>query len=165
MRYFKAFETVEKPLIIWNLWAESLDKLIEMGEDDNPLILPEEDVPTTTFGVCPLKIVGGELVSRTPLEMSDFEVEYETQENLTEQLGLLEGINTGTFDFDMQTFPMDERSRLLYDALKNTASAIPDTMIMNFEGKPYGLINANKAAFLEAYYAKLFELSTPNFPV
>lgn len=165
MRYFKAFETAEKPLIIWNLWANSLEKLIEMGEDDNPLILPEDEVPATIYGVCPFKIVDGELVERTSGEMSAFATEYETNENLTEQLSLLNGINTGTFNFDFQIFPMDERSRLLYDALKNTASAIPDTMIMNHEAKPYELTNANKAAFLEAYYAKLFELSTPNFPV
>lgn len=165
MKYFKAFELEFKPFISWSKWADSLEELTAMGEDDNPLILAEDLIPEFVFGVCPLKIVKGELVSRTSLEMSDFKAEYETQENLTEQLGLMEGINSGTFDFDMATFPMDERSRLLYDALKNTASAIPDTMIMNFEGKAYGLTNANKAAFLEAYYAKLLELSTPNFPV
>lgn len=165
MKYFKAFETIEKPLIIWNLWADSLEKLTEIGEDDNPLILPEDKVPANIYGVCPLKIVSGELVNRTSGEMSVFASEYETQENLTVQLSLLQGINTGTFNFDFQTFPMDERSRLLYEALKNTASAIPDTMIMNYEAKPYELINANKAAFLEAYYAKLLELSTPNLPL
>ena len=57
MRYFKAFETIEKPLIIWNLWADTFEKLVEMGEDDNPLILPEEDVPATQFGVCPFKLL------------------------------------------------------------------------------------------------------------
>ena len=165
MRFLKATEIENKPFIFWNGVANNLQELIDLGFEDDPLVLPEELVPDFVFGVCPLKIVSGELVERTVPEMEAFEAEYETQENLTEQLGLLEGINTGTFDFDMQTFPMDERSRLLYDALKNTASAITDTMIMNFEGKPYGLTNANKAAFLEAYYAKLFKLSTPNFPV
>ena len=129
------------------------------------LILPEKDVPTTTFGVCPLKIVSGELVERSEAEMDAFETEYTIQEDLTAQRILLNDINSGTFDFDFGTFPMDERSRLLYDALKNTAAAIPDTVIPNFESKPYTLTNANKAAFLEAYYAKLLELSTPNFPV
>lgn len=165
MRYFKAVEIEQKPFIFWNGVANDIAELAELELFKDPLILPEDSIPNLIYGVCPLKIVGGELVSRTPLEMSDFKVEYETQENLIEQLGLLEVINSGTFEFDFGTFPMDERSRLLYDALKNTASAIPDTMIMNFEGKPYGLTNANKAAFLEAYYAKLLELSTPNFPV
>lgn len=165
MRFFKAIEIVEKPLIVWAKWADNIDQLIEMGEDENPLILPEELVPDFIYGVCPLKIVAGELVERTSGEMSTFATEFATQESLTTQFALLSGINSGTFDFDMSTFPMDERSRLLYDALKNTASAIPDTMIMNFEGKPYELTEANKADFLEAYYAKLLELSTPNFPV
>ncbi|WP_445720216.1 hypothetical protein [Flavobacterium sp.] len=165
MRYFKAFETIAKPLIIWNLWADSLEKLTEMGEDDNPLILPEDDVPATVYGVCPLKIVDGELVNRTSLEMSEFETEYGIEKDLIDQFSLLNFINTGTFDFDFGTFPMDERSRLLYDALNNTTTAIPDTLIMNFEGKPYTLTNANKTGFLEAYYAKLLLLSTPNFAV
>lgn len=165
MRYFKAFETIEKPLIIWNLWANSLEKLVEMGEDDNPLILSEDEVPTTVYGVCPLKIVDGELVNRTSAEMMVFESEYAIQNDLVNQFSLLEGINSGTFEFDFGTFPMDERSRILYDALKNTSTAIPNTIIPNFEGKPYTLTNANKASFLEAYYAKLLELSTPNFSV
>lgn len=163
MRFFKAIEIVEKPLIVWVKWADNIDQLIEMGEDENPLILPEELVPDFEHGVCPLKIVGGELVNRTTLEMSEFATEHDTEQNLIEQFSLLKGINSGTFVFDMAIFPMDERSRLLYDALKNTSTAIPDTMIINFEGKPYELTEANKVAFLEAYYAKLLELSTPNF--
>lgn len=165
MRYLKATEIAFKPFIFWNGVANSIEELTDLGLEDDPLVLPEKEIPTNIYGVCPLKIVAGELVDRTSGEMSVFATEYETQENLTEQLSLLQGINTGTFNFDFQTFPMDERSRLLYDALKNTASAIPDTMIMNYEAKPYELINDNKEAFLEAYYAKLLELSTPNFPV
>lgn len=165
MRFFKAIEIVEKPLIVWAKWADNIDQLIEMGEDENPLILPEELVPDFIYDVCPLKIVAGELVERTAPEMSTFATEFITQESLITQFALLSGINAGTFIFDMTTFPMDERSRLLYDALKNTSTAIPDTMIMNFEGKPYKLTEVNKADFLEAYYAKLLELSTPNFPV
>lgn len=165
MRYLKATEIAFKPFIFWNGVANSIEELTDLGLEDDPLVLPEKEIPTNIYGVCPLKIVAGQLVDRTSGEMSVFATEYETQENLTEQLSLLQGINTGTFNFDFQTFPMDERSRLLYDALKNTASAIPDTMIMNNEAKPYELINDNKEAFLEAYYAKLLELSTPNFPV
>jgi hypothetical protein len=163
MRYFKANEIENKPYIYWNGMATSLEELTDLGLGDDPLVLPENEIPTNIYGVCPLKIVGGELVNRTPLEMSDFEAEYETKENLKNQLNLINGIDTGTFDFDFGVFPMDERSRILYDALKNTPT-ISDTLIMNYEGKPYTLTNANKAAFLTAYYSKLLELSTPNLP-
>lgn len=165
MRYLKATEIAFKPFIFWNGVANSIEELTSLGLEDDPLVLAEDDIPNNIYGVCPLKIVAGELVNRTAGEMGDFKNEYHTEENLKSQYSLLQDINKGTFTFDSTVFPMDERSRLLYDALKNTATAIPDTMIMNFEAKPYGLTNANKAAFLEAYYAKLLELSTPNFPV
>lgn len=155
MKKFIAVEIDTKPFIVW----------VSTNLTEGSLVVDENDIPTAIYGVCPFKIVDGELVERTSKEMEAFQLEFETKENLTNQLNLLNGINAGTFVFDMATFPMDERSRLLYDALKNTSTAIPDTMIMNFEGKAYKLTEVNKADFLEAYYAKLFELSTPNFPV
>ena len=165
MRYFKAVEIEQKPFIYWNGVANDIAELAELELLEDPLILREDLIPKMIYGVCPLKIVDGELVERTSIEMDNFELEYETQEILKEQSSLLQDINGGGFDFDFQKFPMDERSRILYDALKNTSTAIPNTMIPNYQGKPYELTNANKATFLEAYYAKLLELSTPNFPV
>ena len=161
MRYFKAFETKEKPLIIWNLWANSLEKLIEMGEDDNPLILPEDEVPATIHGVCPLKIVAGELVKRTAPEMDAFEDEWIISEKLVDCKLLINGINAGTFTYDSQTFPMDERSRIFYQAF-DRARGIGDVKCMTATGRLYSLDNSNIDDFLDAYFLKLRNLSQPN---
>ena len=160
MRYFKAFETIEKPLIIWNLWADTFEKLVEMGEDDNPLILPEEDVPATQFGVCPLKIVAGELVERTVPEMEAFEEEFLLSELLVQQAQLITSINEGTFTYDSKVFPMDERSRIFYQAF-DRARGIGDVKCMTSDGKLYTLINANIDAFLDEYFLQLRALSQP----
>lgn len=76
MRYFKAIEKPTKPFITWHSWANSLQELTQMQEQNNPLILPETQVPAFEFGVCPLKIVNGGLEQRTTVEMEQFELEY-----------------------------------------------------------------------------------------
>ena len=160
MKYYKAFETAEKPLIIWNLWADTFEKLVEMGEDDNPLILPEEDVPATQFGVCPLKIVAGELVERTVPEMEAFEDEWIISEKLVARSLLINEINSGTFTYDSKVFPMDERSRIFYQAF-DRARGIGDVKCMTTDGGLYNLTNANIDAFLDAYFLQLRALSQP----
>ena len=166
MRYFKAVEIKQKPFIFWNGIANDIAELAELELFEDPLILAEDSIPKLIYGVCPLKIVGGELVNRTSLEMSDFQYEYELQQNLNEQYSLIKGINNGTFTYDSQIFPMDERSRILYNAISNIVFS-PDEAInlMASDGKQYNLFEVDKAGFLEAYYWRLYQLSKPNFPV
>ena len=161
MRYFKAVETTEKPLIIWNLWADSFAKLTEMGEDDNPLILPEDEVPLAEYGVCPLKIVGGELVNRTTIEMEAFEAEFNSDNFLMDQRAKLTQVNNGSFTYDSQTFPMDERSRLFYHGI-DRKPPVGDVKCMTIDGDLYNLSNANITAFLGAYYTQLIVLTQPD---
>lgn len=161
MRYFKAFEQTEKPLITWSLWAESFAELEKMGEDDNPLILSEDDVPAYQYGVCPLKIDGGVLVNRSTAEMDAFEIEYNDSIFLLSQLQKLDGINGGAFSYDTEEFPMDERSRLFYHAIDKKTPA-GDVKMMTINGTLYNLANANIAAFLGAYYTELTTLAQPD---
>ncbi len=160
MRYFKASEIVEKPLIIWNLWATSEQKLIDMGEDDNPLILPEDEVPAVEYGVCPLKVVAGELVERTTIEMEAFEAEFNSDNFLMEQRAKLIEVNNGSFTYDSQIFPMDERSRLFYHGI-DRKPPVGDVKCMTIDGDLYNLSNANITAFLGAYYTQLIALTQP----
>ena len=161
MRYFKAFEIVEKPLIKWEKWADSLAQLTAMGEEDNPLILAEEDIPAIEFGICPLKIVTGHLVARTSPEMDEYESQWESSEFLAEQKALQTAINNGTFTYDSQTFPMDERSRIFYQAF-DRARGIGDVKCMTATGHLYSLDNSNIDDFLDAYFLRLRTLSQPN---
>ena len=160
MKFYKAIEIVEKPLIVWAKWADNIEQLIEMGEDENPLILPEELVPDFVFGVCPLKIVAGELVERTVPEMEAFEEEFLLSELLVQQAQLITSINEGTFTYDSKVFPMDERSRIFYQAF-DRARGIGDVKCMTTDGALYTLSNANIDAFLDEYFLQLRALSQP----
>ena len=161
MRYFKAFEIVDKPFIKWEKWADSFAQLTAMGEDDNPLILPENEVPPVEYGVCPLKVVSGELVDRTTIEMEAFEAEYNDEVFLVDQKSKLLDVNNGSFPYDSQTFPMDERSRLFYYGLSVKPPA-GDVKCMTLAGDLYNLSNANITAFLGAYYTQLIALTQPD---
>ena len=161
MRYFKAYEQTEKPLIVWSLAASTTQELETLGLDDDPLILAEDDLPEPIFGVCPLKIVAGELVARTIQEMDAFETEYNQETFLLSQSAKLDNINSGIFAYDTEEFPMDERSRIFYEAI---AAKTPggDIKLMTVNGTLYNLLNANIDAFLAAYYSELINLSQPD---
>lgn len=160
MRYFIATEQEPKPLIVWNLVASSTAQLIELGLEDNPLVLPEDSLPDLIFGVCPLKIEGGELVDRTTGEMDDFEVEWTEITQKGTNAGKIVDVNTGHFTYDSTNFPMDEVSRLFYAAISNQPPA-GDVKCMTTSGALYNLTNANIGDFITEYYKKLRALAQP----
>ena len=128
MRYFKAVEIEQKPFIFWNGVANDIAELAELELFKDPLILPEDSIPNLIYGVCPLKIVSGELVERTESEMLAFQAQWEEYEFLREQSQLINNVNQGTFTYDSEIFPMDERSRILYNAISNIVFS-PDKAI------------------------------------
>lgn len=154
MRYLKAFEIEEKPLIQWNPWANSLEQLTAQGDQDDPLIMPENLIPANQFGVCPLKIVGGELVERTGPEMAAFETEYETETTIAENKGKIKDINEGSFGYSGNSFPMHEAARLRYMAIALDSTAT-DTAFMNVDGVGILIVEANLPAFLTAYHKQI----------
>ncbi|MEG3973474.1 hypothetical protein QT970_02495 [Microcoleus sp. herbarium8] len=76
MNYYKAIPIAAKPLIQWATWANDEAELALLAESERNLILAENDIPANQFGVCPLEIVGGELVQRTLGAMRIFEAEF-----------------------------------------------------------------------------------------
>ncbi|AMA49001.1 hypothetical protein [Flavobacterium covae] len=76
MIYFKAKELEAKPFVQWESVALSLKELQTLGLEGDPLIMSEDSIPDFMFGVCPLKIVDGQLVERTDVEMDVFEKEF-----------------------------------------------------------------------------------------
>jgi len=76
MRYFKAAEKEQKPFITWNLWAENEQELELLEDKNSPLILQEKDIPKYIYGICPLKIMEGNLVNRTQEELAQLEAEF-----------------------------------------------------------------------------------------
>ena len=160
MRYFKAVEIEQKPFIFWNGVANDIAELAELELFEDPLILPEDSIPKLIYGVCPLKIVAGELVARTTIEMNEYQSQWEVSQFLLEQSALQTAINNGTFTYDSLTFPMDERSRVFYQAF-DRARGIGDVKCMTTDGALYTLSNANIDAFLDEYFLQLRALSQP----
>jgi hypothetical protein len=158
MKYFKAIEFANKPFIRWAKWADSLEQLTEMGLEDDPMIVAESDKPEFVFGVCPWKVVGGELVERSGIEMDAFEAEYLAREEVVLQIGQFSAVTNGTFIYDTKTFPMNDVARLYYLAFQNDPSNVK---VLQTDGLLYTLMEADTPAFLAAYYAKLKDLTKP----
>ncbi|QYS86297.1 hypothetical protein JJC03_15430 [Flavobacterium oreochromis] len=78
MIYYKAQALEKKPFIQWESVALSLKELQASGLEGNPLVMAEDAIPDFMFGVCPLKIVDGQLVERDDIEMDVFENEFNT---------------------------------------------------------------------------------------
>lgn len=91
MIYFKAQELDHKPFVQWNSVALSFKELQNLGLEGDSLIMAENDIPNFMFGVCPLKIIEGQLVARTDQEMDEFEAVFNTPlpENIQKEVEVL----------------------------------------------------------------------------
>lgn len=161
MRFFKAIEIVNKPLILWQLVASSIEDYFALGLETDNLVLPEFLVPDFVFGVCPLKVVDNDLVDRTIPEMELFEAEYEVKLIITESQNKVTYLKTETFAFDGKNFFMDESSRLFYSAIEKLRG---NQKVLATDGSIYSLLDSstNIDDFLEAYYEKLMLVTKPN---
>lgn len=139
MRYL-AVEIGFKPFIVW------IGTNLPLGS----LVLNEEDVPEPLFNVCPLKIVDGELVERTELEMEAFEEEYLAKLVLKTDERKIDSLASLTFTYAGKDYPMNETARLYYHAIDKyrfgTHKAVRS--LTGVESIAVGDINA----FLEEYY-------------
>lgn len=152
MRYFLAVESNTKPFILWASVANSLKEYEERGFDENPLVIPESELPEPVYGVCPLKIVSGQLVERTPSEMATFNTEWNIAQGLKEESTRINTVNSSFFTYDGNNFPMDEVSRLFYMTIPQVSG---DKKIRTMANTAYALVDANRAAFFAAYIEKL----------
>lgn len=154
MRYFKALEIATKPLIIWNLVASTTAEYESLGFDSDPLVLEETEIPAFLYGVCPLKIVAGELVDRTVPEMEVFQDEFEVKTAIADFRLKVSDLNTETFTYDGNEFMMDEASRIYYQAIDKVRG---NQKILTAAGATYTLLDAstNIDNFLAAYHFQL----------
>lgn len=163
MRFFKAIAVDVKPLIHWTCVAKNATELDMLGLSDDPLVLPEDQVPAYIYNVCPLKIVEGELVNRTPMEMSLYESEFLEKQKINNQSQIsskLENSSDAFFTFLTKDFPMNQTARLHYLAIQNTTGKT-EYNVMTTNGMTVEITAANKADFLEAYHEKLLQLTQP----
>ena len=159
MRYFIARPLDARPFMYWQSIAESIEELAEVGEYTNPLVVAEDLKPPFIFGVCPLKIVGGELVDRDAAEMAIHEADFNTRTLIETITPKIADINKSTFVYDGVVFPMDEVSRLHYLAIGNLP--IVDTTCLTSAGVAYELADTTVLLFLAEYYKKLQLVTKP----
>lgn len=158
MRYFKAIQIDFKPFIQWDCYANNEKELGELELYPDPLIVAESEIPAFIFGVCPWKIVSGELVERTAGEMAVFEAEWPTEVKKAEQTALVKTINKDSFDYDGHSFPLNESARIYYNVVRDFGNKAD---ILTTSGDLYELIDTNIPAFFEALNTKLKDILTP----
>ncbi len=154
MKFYEAIEVAFKPFIHWNQIAANIDQLIELGREDDPLVLPWELVPLNQFGVSPMKIVGGELVERSSAEMDAFELEYNQKQLVNEQAKKINQIARGSFNYGGKTFPMHDAARARYMAIA-LDSPHTNTNFMTITGEVVTVEAANIPAFMSQYYKQI----------
>lgn len=160
MKYYLAVEIPEKPFIFWSLWAKNHEELVELGEEENPLVLPEDNIPDFVYGVCPLKIVSGELVQRSTIEMSGFESEYLAAQDQVSEKNKKYIIDSSTFVYASKEFPMHEAARLRYLAVGLDTGSTGDVDFMSIDGTVVTVTNSNKSLFLGQFYKKIQEVTS-----
>lgn len=159
MQYYKAFKKKpDEPYLTFQLWANSLQELEALGEDDNPLIVREDQLPEVEYGVYLKKInESGELVDFTAPEIVAIRDAYNIKVGLNSEAQRIGEINTGSFTYDGKEFPMDEVSRLFYLALEKRQPS--SSKIRTMDNTAYTLTDTNINDFLAEYYKELLLLS------
>lgn len=152
-RYYQAISKVEKPFISWlSVGDYTAEEFAESDYADDPLVVTEADVPPYNFGVSTVKIVAGELVNYSPAEMAVFEAEFLIIDKLKSNRQSLDVLETSSFDYDGQSFPMDQASRLFYTAFEKV---LGNQKLMTMSAELYTLVEADITAFMTAYYTQL----------
>lgn len=131
MKKYLSIEQSEKPFITF----------IETKLSSGALVLNESDVPTPVYGVCPLKIVDGELVERTSGEMAVFEAEFIAKTAVQTFANKADEINAAVFSYGANNYPMHEAARLRYYALLEQGTA--SFNCVNSEGVPVALTDTD----------------------
>ncbi|HUH26316.1 MAG TPA: hypothetical protein VLY87_06790, partial [Flavobacterium sp.] len=153
MRYFKAFEIAVKPLIQWDCFANSEAEYMELGLNTDHLVIREEDIPENQYGVCPLKIVDGQLFNRAPSEMESYESEYNSTQAANMYKSQITTINNNTFNHQEQVFFMDEVTRIAIEAVSSSQQEL--TLRVRTQSGYYTLNNGNIIGVKQAYHNRL----------
>lgn len=157
MRYYKIFPLDGKPFLNIDLWANSLEELQTLGEGNNPLIIAEDVLPSKQFGVYTHKIESGALIAIDAIEMAQYEAEFLVMQTLASQNLVIKTLNSETFAFSGNYFPMDEAARIRYNAVAMLPAANTD-FITNL-GTIVTIALADIATFTNAYYSAIKNLT------
>lgn len=157
VRYFKAFAIDVKPFIQWDCFANSEAEYMELGLNTDHRVMRESDIPANQYGVCPLRInESGELVARSISEMESYQAAYNNDIAEKQYKSQITSINQNTFDYEGQTFFMDELTRLAINEVSNSNQEL--SLRVRTTNGFYNLTVANIAGVRQAYHSKLQQI-------
>lgn len=161
MRYFIAYETDNRPYTLFELVADSLQELQELGLEGNPLIVTEDQLVypadpnyiSFQYGICNKRVFNGEVVDRPAGEITTQQNALAKAVEVQKTKKVSNVLDETTFTFDGREFPMTPAARSIYSAVIEYA---PATRNLITTTGTYVLIDADLAAFRTAYYTAIF---------
>lgn len=157
MRYFKAIPQEDKPYVLWQLVADNEAELLQLGLNEDPLILPEDLKPAYVNGVSPVIVKDNELVNLSAEQLRVYGVEYDTFQRVLIQSDKSNVIGNSSFEFKGMQFPMNETARLHYSVIARKAK---NYKVLQLQGI-YDLSSQDIPDFIDAYYNKLETITQP----
>lgn len=157
MKYYLAIKQDSYPFIRWTEVAqfETIEDFNKSEWASNPLVKEKADI-IQVFGTYSYHIVDGEFVDRTEENMAELQKDFDAKNALDSNINKIESINSDSFRFDRNEFPMDEVSRLFYAMI---AVKPNDYSIQTMDYSKYDLSSENNTDFLKAYQDKLLSIS------
>lgn len=167
MKYYKAYETDSRPFVLFNLIADSLEELQEMGLEGDALVVTEEqltnpgdpDYISYEFGICHLRIFNGILEPRPAGEITSQQGNSLAAIEIQKTKKLATDLEQSTFTYDGREFPLTAAARAVYEAVVNAdaldVSLISTTGTYAFSGKTIEFREAYYAAIIAANNAQL----------
>lgn len=174
MKYYLAYETDNRPFLFFDLVADSLEELDDLGltEAQLALVVTEDQLINPAdpnyisydYGICHKRIFGGEIVDRLAGEITAQQTALEKSTEIIKTKEVKKELELATFSFDGKEFPLGSGATEVYNAIFSTTPA--NRVIVSTTGN-YTLTVANIDDFKEAYYAKVLgvQSSTIDFPI
>lgn len=161
MRYFKAYETNNRPFVLFNLVADSLEELEALGMDEDPLVVTEDqlvnpadpDYISFEYGICHKRIFNGDLEDRPSGDITGQQAALNKATNVQKTIAVSNELNEEVFNFDGHEFPMTSAARSVYMAVVDST---PTTRLIISTTGSYTLNAADIPSFKAAYYSALF---------
>lgn len=163
MKYYKGYETDDRPFLLFDYIAESLEELQALGLEADPLVVTEDqllnpaDPGYISFesGICHKRIFGGAIVDRLAGDITAQETALAKATEVARMKSLTSVFETDTFTYDVRDFPLNEAARSVYNAVFDATAA--DRVLVSTTGN-YTLLSANISAFKTVYLNKILAI-------
>lgn len=158
MNYFKAREQNNAPFVVFDLVAESLEELQDLGLENDPLVVDEDNLPSYDGSICHQRIFNGALVARDQAQIDAYILQSNEDKAIALNSNKKDDVDEGSFDYDGVTYPMDAASQVRYQAIFQLPAS--DAQIQTKTGV-VTVASADIPAFKDAYYEAVKATTEP----